>query len=292
MLGTTKQEQPTVLKKSLRASDIKNLWLGRIVIWIVIIAILFPVISIVAASLAKGESFSQAGRIFPKEITFDNYTKVLKETNFISWVKNSLIVCFSVSIIQLLMTAPAAYAFSRLRFKGRRNGLMFLLLLQMFPSMMALPAILAIAFRLNLMDQLWGVILLQCGGSAYNIWLLKGFMDGIPKELDEAACVDGATPLQTFIRIVLPLTRSMLVVIFVFAFIGAFGEYAITSALIKDPQTQTVAVGLMDFVNNKYSTNWTEFAAAAVMGSLPIVILMSAVQKFIAKGLVAGAVKG
>lgn len=285
-------QAPLVYKKRMRPSEMRNLWLGRIFIWITLILTIFPLIAIISASLAKGESFSQAGEIFPREITFDNYIAVLTQTDFLIWVKNSMFLCFSVAIIQLIITTPASYAFSRLKFIGKKNGLMFLLILQMFPAMMAIPAILAIAYKLDFMDKIWALIILMSGGSAYNIWLLKGFIDGIPKELDEAAYVDGATTFQTFLQIILPLTRSMLVVMFVFSFIGCYSEFVLTSALMKDPSSQTVATGLRQFINNQFSTNWTQFAAAAIMASLPIVIVFTLLQKFIAQGLVAGAVKG
>ncbi|WP_234122063.1 sugar ABC transporter permease [Clostridium hydrogenum] len=292
MVELNKKEIIEYKAKRLKPSELRKLWLSRIFIWVIIVMILFPLVAVIAASLAKGQAFSQAGRIFPKEITFDNYINVIKQTDFLIWVKNSLFLCVSVSLIQLVITAPASFAFSRLKFWGRRKGLMSLLILQMFPQVMALPSILALAFKLGFMDHLGALVILMCGGSAYNIWLLKGFMDGIPKELDEAAYVDGASTFQTFIKIVLPLTKSMLVVIFIFAFIGTYGEFILTSALMKDSSVQTVATGLQQFVNNKFSTNWTEFSAAAVMASLPIMIVFSLSQKFIAKGLVAGAVKG
>lgn len=292
MSNAAKNEEILYKKKRLRPFELRNLWLSRIFLWVFIIFTLFPIVAIISASLAKGQSFSQGGKIFPSVITFENYTNVIKNTDFMIWVKNSLLISFSVAAIQLVITAPAAYAFSRLKFWGRRSGLMGLLILQMFPTIMSLPAILAVAYKLNFMDHLSALILLQCGGSAYNIWLLKGSMDGIPKELDEAAYVDGANSLQTFFRVVLPLTRSMLLVIFVFAFIGSYGEYIMTSALMKDSSTQTIMTGLRQFINNQYSTNWTQFAAAAVMASIPIVIIASFAQKFMAKGLVAGAVKG
>jgi arabinogalactan oligomer/maltooligosaccharide transport system permease protein len=291
-LSTNNVQAPMYYKKRIRPAEVRNVWLGRIFLWIVIIAVLFPLVAVIAASLAKGEAFSQAGRIFPESITFDNYSKVLKDTNFMTWIKNSLILCTAVAFIQILITLPASFAFSRLKFFGKRNGLMSLLILQMFPAAMALPAILAIAYRLDFMDNLGALVILMCGGSAYNIWLLKGFIDGIPRELDEAAYVDGATTFQTFVRIIVPLTRSMLAVMFVFSFVGTYSEFLLTSALIKDPGTQTVAIGLRQFINNQFSTNWTQFAAAAVMASLPVVIVFSLTQKFIAEGLVAGAVKG
>ena len=222
----------------------------------------------------------------------ENYKKVIVNTNFLVWMKNSLIVCFVTGIIQLAMTIPAAFAFSKLKFAGRRKGLMFLLLLQMFPATMALPAILGIAYSLNGMDKIITLVIIGCGGSAYNIWLLKGFLDGIPKELSEAAFVDGATTFQTFWKIILPLTKNMLVVIFLFSFIASYGEYIFASALLKDPDSQTLMVGLRSFINNKFSANWPQYSAAAVMASAPIVVLFLMSQKFISKGLVAGAVKG
>lgn len=280
-----------VYKERMRPSEINKLWISRIFIWIALIITIFPLVAIISASLASGQSFSQGGKILPDSITFQNYIDVLTKTDFLTWVKNSMFLCFSVAIIQLIITAPASYAFSRLKFIGKKNGLMFLLILQMFPAMMAIPAILAIAYRFDLMDNLWSLVLLMCGGSAYSIWLLKGFIDGIPRELDEAAYVDGATTLQTFVQIILPLSRSMLVVMFVFSFIGTYSEFVLTSALMKDPATQTVATGLRQFINNQFSANWTQFAAAATMASLPIMIVFSVLQKFIAQGLVAGAVK-
>lgn len=293
MLNTAEnKDQVFVYKKKLRPSEFRDVWIGRVFIWVVMIIALFPIVTIVAASLAKGDSFSQAGRIFPQQITLDNYRKVLTTTDFGIWVRNSLFVCTLTSIIQLLIVVPAAYAFARLRFAGRKNGLMALLILQMFPAMMAIPAILAIAYNIGLMDNLLGLVLLMCGGSAYNIWLLKGYIDGIPKELDEAAFVDGATHFQSFIKVILPLMKSMLVVIFVLQFIGTYSEFILTSALMKDPSTQTVATGMQTFIKNKYATVWTQFAAAATMASLPIVIVFSLLQKFIAQGLTAGAVKG
>lgn len=285
------KKSTVVYKERIRSSEVKKLWMSRIFIWVVLIVTIFPLIAIISASLAKGQSFSQAGKIFPSSITFQNYIDVLTKTDFLIWIKNSMFLCFTVAIIQVAFTVPASYAFSRLKFIGRKNGLMFLLILQMFPAMMTIPAILAIAYRFDLMDNLWALVLLMCGGSAYNIWLLKGFIDGIPKELDEAAYVDGASTFQTFVRIILPLCRSMLVVIFVFSFITTYSEFVLTSALMKDPSTQTVATGLRQFINNKFSANWTQFAAAATMASLPIIIVFTVLQKFIAQGLVAGAVK-
>ena len=169
---------------------------------------------------------------------------------------------------------------------------MALLILQMFPNIMFLSAILGVVYNLHLMDKYWVLIILLSAGSAYNIWLLKGFMDSLPKELDEAAKVDGASHFQVFTKIILPLCKPMLAVIFLFSFINAYSEFIFTSSLIKEKGLQTVATGMQDFVTNQFSANWTQYSAAAVMATVPIAILFVLMQKFIAKGLTAGAVKG
>ena len=252
---------------------------------------IFPIIAIVAASMAKGQSFTQES-IFPTQWTLENYVDVLKKTDFLKWVKNSLLICTGVATLQLVLSVPAAFAFSKLRFKGRRKGLMGLLLLQMFPAAMALPAIIGITYSLGLTDKPWVLILILAGGSAYNIWLLKGAVDGIPSDLVEAAYIDGASTGEVFFKIILPLLRNMMIVIFLFAFIGAYSEFIFTSALIKDSSLQTVATGMRSFITNKFSANWTQYSAAAIMASVPLVVIFMACQKYIAKGLVSGAVKG
>ena len=277
--------------KKIKPSARRVAWASRVILWIMIAIVLIPILAVVSASLAKGQTFTQAS-IFPKTITFENYVKVITTTKFLIWVKNSVFLCASVAVIQLMLTVPAAFAFSKLKFKGRKYGLMSLLLLQMFPSAMALPAILGVAYRFNMMDKLWALIILQAGGSAYNIWLMKGYVDGIPKELTESAYIDGATTFQAFIKIVLPLIKNMMIVIFIFSFVGTYSEFFLTSALIKDADTQTVATGLRTFIDNKYSANWTQFSAAAIMSSIPVVAIFVASQKFFAQGLTAGAVKG
>lgn len=278
-------------ERKLRPAEKRMAWICRIFIWIMLLVVLFPVFAVVSASMAKGEVFTQT-TLIPSAWTLENYTKVLTETNFLIWVKNSLIVCVVVSVVQLLLTVPMAFAFSRLKFWGRKKGLMMLLLLQMFPAAMSLPAILALAYRLNGMDHIITLIIIQAGAGAFNIWLLKGAIDGIPKELTEAAYVDGASTFQSFKMIILPLLRNMLLVIFLFTFIGTYSEFVFASALLKSPESLTLAVGMQQFITNNFSANWTQYSAAAIMASIPIVIFATVAQKYMAKGLTAGSVKG
>lgn len=278
-------------ERKLRPAERRMAWISRIFIWFMLLVVLFPVFAVVSASMAKGEVFTQT-TLIPSAFTLENYAKVLTETNFLIWVKNSLIICVVVSVIQLLLTVPMAFAFSRLKFWGRKKGLMMLLLLQMFPAAMSLPAILALAYRLDGMDHIITLIIVQAGAGAFNIWLLKGAIDGIPKELTEAAYVDGASTFQTFTMIILPLLRNMLLVIFLFTFIGAYSEFVFASALLKSPESLTLAVGMQQFITNNFSANWTQYSAAAIMASIPIVVFATVAQKYMAKGLTAGSVKG
>lgn len=278
-------------ERKLRPAERRMAWISRIFIWFMLLVVLFPVFAVVSASMAKGEVFTQT-TLIPSAFTLENYSKVLTETNFLIWVKNSLIICVIVSVLQLLLTVPMAFAFSRLKFWGRKNGLMMSLLLQMFPAAMSLPAILALAYRLDGMDHIITLIIVQAGAGAFNIWLLKGAIDGIPKELTEAAYVDGASTFQTFTMIILPLLRNMLLVIFLFTFIGAYSEFVFASALLKSPESLTLAVGMQQFITNNFSANWTQYSAAAIMASIPIVAFATIAQKYMAKGLTAGSVKG
>ncbi|WP_291648828.1 ABC transporter permease subunit [Clostridium sp.] len=286
----SRKKDKVVYKKKLRPDEVRAAWVGRIFIWIMILITLFPIVAVISASMAKGNAFTQTS-FFPTEWTLENYRKVFEKTNFLLWLKNSLIICTSVAVIQLLLSVPAAFAFSKLRFWGRRNGLMSLLILQMFPAAMALPAIMGIVFTYNLTNKPWVLILILAGGSAYNIWLLKGAVDGIPDELVEAAYIDGASTWKVFSVIILPLLRNMLIVIFLFAFIGAYSEFMFTSAILKNADVQTLVTGLQKFIKDQFSANWTMYSAAAVMVATPIVVIFSLLQKYIAGGLVSGSVK-
>lgn len=278
-------------KYKMNKAERTALWGKRIFLWISILIIIFPVFAIITASLSTGTSFMQKS-IIPKEITFENYKAVLSaKDGFLRWMVNNTFVAVLVSTIQLIMTLPAAYAFSKLRFTGKRKGLMLLLILQMFPSSMAVPAILAVAYKVPFgMDNLLFLSLILCAGSAYNIWLMKGFIDGLPKALDEAAMVDGATTWQVFTKIILPLTKPMAIVIFFFSFICIFGEFVFSAALIKDKSLRLLVPGLKSLMADKV-TNWPQYAAASVLVSIPLAIVFVSIQKFISRGLVAGAIK-
>ena len=278
-------------KNHLSPADRRILWISRIVIWIAIALVMFPALWIIMSSFSAGDSFFLSS-LFPKKLSVEHYVELFAETDFVLWVWNSLKMCLVVAVLQLAMTTLAAYAFSRMRFTGRKYGLMTLLILQVFPSSMAVSGYYILVYNFGLVDNSLALILVLAGGSAFNIWLLKSYIDGIPRELDEAAMVDGAGHFKVFYRIILPLARPQLIVIFLFSFIATYSEYVISSVFLQTPGNMTLALGLQSFITNQFAAHWTLFSAAAVISSIPIMIVFMALQKYIQNGLIAGGVKG
>ncbi len=287
MNGMHKKTNRVVLSPSKR----RSLFLSRLIIWVTIVIVMFPALWIIMASLSKGDSFFSTS-LFPDEFSLVNYTRLFAETNFGLWVFNSLKMCFLVAIIQLLLTTTAAYAFARIRFPGRSKGLMTVLVLQVFPSSMALAGYYVIIYKFGLVNNLIAIVFVLAAGSAYNVWLLKTYMDGIPKELDESAFVDGAGHLTTFLKIILPLAAPQIAVIFIFSFIATYSEYVISSVFLQTPDSYTLAIGLQSFIADQFNAHGTMFAAAAVLASVPVMVIFMLLQKFIQGGLVSGGVKG
>ena len=278
-------------REKMTVSERRTLWISRIVIWITILLVMFPVVWIVMSSFSAGDSFFLSS-LFPEKFSVEHYVTLFRETDFTIWVINSLKFCFIVAVIQLILTSLAAYAFARLRFVGRKYGLMSLLVLQVFPNSMAVAGYYIMIYKFGLVDNSIALILVRAGGSAYNIWLLKSYIDGLPVELDEAAMVDGANQFQVFYKIIMPLAMPQLAVIFLFSFIATYSEYVITSIFLQTPGKMTLALGLQSFISDQFAAHWTLFSAAAVVSSLPIMIVFMCLQKFIQNGLVAGGVKG
>jgi arabinogalactan oligomer/maltooligosaccharide transport system permease protein len=277
--------------KRLRRFELEELWISRLIIWFFMALVYIPILSIVSASLQTGDVFySQTLLPDPRLFTFDNYRVLLMETRFPIWIKNTFLLGFAVATLQVAITVTSSYAFSRMRFFGRRYGIRTLFILQMMPSFVTLAAIQFVLFKLK-MANLFGLLLVLAGASAWTIWLLKGYMDGIPRELDEAAKVDGCTEWQVFIKIILPLSRPMLAVLFLFSFMGIFSEFVLASAILKNPNDWLLTQGLKSFTNS-YSTNWGRFSATVVLSSVPLAVTWMFAQKYVEAGLARGAVKG
>lgn len=222
-------------KEKISGYERRTLWVSRAVIWMTILMVMFPVLWIVMSSFSAGDSFFLSS-LFPEKFSVEHYVELFRETDFMVWVFNSLKFCFIVALIQLVLTSLAAYAFARLRFTGRKYGLMALLVLQVFPNSMAVAGYYILIYQFGLVDSSMALIFVLAGGSAFNIWLLKSYIDGLPVELDEAAMMDGANQFQVLYKIIMPLAAPQLAVIFLFSFIATYSEYVITSIFLQTPE--------------------------------------------------------
>ena len=264
---------------------------------IAVVWALFPVSYLLSASLNPlGNVVTST--LIPQSFSLDNFTQLLDEQPFGTWARNSLIVCVCVVFVQLLFSSLAAFAFSRFRFTGRRGGLLALLLIQMFPQFLAAVALYLMFTDIGDvipaigLDTLAGYILMMCGGSLGQVWLIKGFFDSIPMSLDEAAMLDGASHVQIFFRIILPLVRPILAVCGLLVFVGVIGEFLMASIFLRDEGNKTLATGLYGLIDADRSNNLGVFAAGSILTAIPVVLLFLYLQKFIVGGITAGGVKG
>ena len=277
----------------------ENLW-RHITGVVMCIFALFPLYLVILSSFNESGSL-QITSFVPKDISFANYKLLFNDERipYLTWMKNSLMISGFVAIASVVIGAASAFAFSRLKFKGKKFGIQLLLLIQMFPAILALAAVYVIMERvfkfapgLGIGTQA-GLILVYLGGAmGVNIWLLKGFVDSIPAELDEAAKIDGASPMQIYWQIFIPLAAPVLAVVALLTFIGTFNEYILARLFLVEMDSRTVAVGLQQFIGGQFSTNWGAFAAGSILASIPIVVIFLSLQRYIVAGLTAGSVKG
>lgn len=261
---------------------------------------LYPVVWITSAAFNAIDNL-QTARLIPTDVTWDNFTGLFNNPRYPvgRWIVTTWRVALAASLFNVTLAALAAFAFSRLKFRGRRIGLLSLLLIQVFPQFLGFIALFIlgqqigdVAPGLGLGTHAYLILVYMGGAVGFNAFLIKGFMDTIPTSLDESAEVDGATPFQIFRMVVLPLTRPALAVIFILTFIWIYSEVILASFLIRDIQDFTLAVGLNLFVTSDYSARWGALAAAALIGATPIVLTFLVAQKQIIGGLTQGAIKG
>ncbi len=363
-------ESPPVVRPAARSRLPFRVWFRRkgwrhLVGVLGIMFVLFPVAWVLSAALNPLGVLSTNTSIIPEGLTLQNFRDLLNNDTlpFARFLWNSLMIALVVSSLQLVMSAMAAFSFSRLRWRGRRSGLLVILLVQMFPQFLAFIALFLMLQRIGeVFDEsirgpailVWGIaglllaiagwrviqrgptkfgrnmayimigvgvllvvlgilntgadatiipvvglnthpgiILVYLGGSiGVNTWLIKGFMDSIPFSLDESAVVDGATQWDIFSKIILPLSRPVLAVIFVITFVFIYNEYIIASIILRQTEQLTYPLGLQLLTTGQYSAQWGQIAAGAVIGAAPIVVVMMAAQEQLVGGLTAGAVKG
>lgn len=258
---------------------------------IVAVIVLYPLAWIVGSSFGPGRSLAQASAI-PAEPTLANYVRLFAETEFARWYANSLIVAVANMVVSVLLSAIAAYVFARLRFAGRKIGLMVMLVIQIFPTFMTAIAIYILYLNFGLLDSLAGLVIASVAAAIpYNIWLLKGYLDGISTSLDEAAVLDGASHLQIFTRILLPLMTPMLTFVAVTQFAVPWMDFILPRLLISSPENYTVAIGLFQLISDQTRNDFTTFAAGAILVAVPITVLYMVLQRYLVAGLAQGGEK-
>ena len=254
-------------------------------------AVLYPVLWVVKMAFTPSQGFDASAIPIPTNPSWDNFRHVLFDLPFFTWLKNSIIVSAATTAGGVFLACTSAYALSRFRFAGRSTAMLSFLVTQMFPGVLMMIPLYFIMEKLGLLDQLLGLILVYSTTAIpFCVWMLKGYFDTIPKELEEAALMDGASPALVFWKIMLPLSLPAVAVTALFSFMTAWNEF-ILAAVFMNEDHYTLPVGLKTMVG-QFSSEWGYFAAGAILVSLPVVALFFALQKNLVGGLTAGGVKG
>jgi len=284
----------------LLAYTLAGIWIGVMLLWpdhgflwLYCLLTIYPISRVITISLKPTQSLTITSlALIPKNATLDNYRELFTDQPFTIWVWNSFLITITVSIIGVMIAATSAYAFSRWRFPGRSLGLLILLSTQMIPAGMLLIPIFIIVARLGLQNNLMGLALAYVTTAVpLSVWILRGYYDTIPFDLEEAAMVDGSDRMSTFWRIILPLSTPALAVIFLFNFLNAWSDWQVANIILKANDMKTWPLGINTYINN-LTTQWGLYAAASVLITVPVVILFLYSSKYLISGLTLGSVKG
>ena len=280
------------IMKSQKTSRIVNKFFTYIYLLLLAVIIIYPLL-ITASSAFKAGNITAFNLNFNAEWTLVFFQRLFTETLYGSWYLNTLIIAVVTMIVQVTFITLAGYVYSRYRFVGRKKSLLFFLIIQMVPTTAALTAFYVMALLMGALDQSWFLMFLYIGGGIpMNTWLMKGYFDTVPYDLDESAKLDGAGHFRIFIQIVLPLVKPMIAVQSLWAFMTPFGEYMLAKFLLRTPENYTVAIGLQTFINNPQNQKVALFAAGAILIAIPITLLFFMLQKHFVAGLTSGGTKG
>ena len=292
-----KQNDNKIRKTGLGARASRRLSNGIIYAILIIMTIvwLFPFFGILLESF-KTETKMQTPYLFPKEFGFDHYIRLFKETDFFKWFINTGIMGIATAVLQVLFILSMSYVLSRMRFKGRKGLMNFMLILGMFPGFLTMILIYKVFADAGLTANMapLGLIIVYCASSGMGYYVSKGFFDTIPKSLDEAARVDGATRFQVFYRVIMPLSKPIVIYTILMGFMAPWGDFILASYLIHENSAgMNVAVGMYEWLSRtNLNTHYTMFCAAGVIVAIPVVTVFLLLQKYYVEGVTGGAVKG
>ena len=293
-----KQNQTAAIRKTGLGAK-ANRRLGNTVVYIILTLItviwLFPFFGIVLESF-RVESPMQQSYLWPKEFGWDNYVRLFTKTDFMLWFKNTAIMGIATAVFQTFFVLSMSYVLSRLRFKGRKGLMNFMLILGMFPGFLTMILIYKVFVDLGLTMAMApvGLIIVYCASSGMGYYVSKGFFDTIPKSLDEAARVDGATRWQVFYKVIMPLSKPIVIYTILMGFMAPWGEFMLSSYIIHENSAgMNVAVGVYEWLSKTMvNENYTMFCAAGVIVALPVTLVFLMLQKYYVEGVTGGAVKG
>jgi arabinogalactan oligomer/maltooligosaccharide transport system permease protein len=290
----------------IEADQVNHLWLHLFLIVFTIIAI-YPVLWVVTVAFSGQQNLAfaeipadptffdrlRAVLPWPEQWSLKNFSDVLTEQPFLRWMLNSAIVAAVTTVMGVFLACTAAYAFSRFQFPGRKAGMMSFLISQMFPgTLLLVPIYIIVVSWLGLGNSYLGLILVySVTAIPFCVWMLKGYFDTIPLEIEESAIMDGASRQAIFFKIILPLAKPAVAVTALFSFMTAWNEFILAATFLEEEIKYTAPVGLKFFVGG-FASNWGYFAAGSIIISLPVVLLFLYLQKYLVSGLTAGGVKG
>ena len=266
-----------------------------IVLALITVVWLFPFFGLVMESF-KVNTTAMDGKLIPEKFGLDNYIRLFTETDFLLWFKNTTLMGLATAFFQTFFVLSMAYTLSRLHFKMRKPLMNFMLILGMFPGFLTMILIYKVFSDLGLTMEMApvGLVIVYCASSAMTYYVSKGFFDTIPKTLDEAARVDGATRMQVFYKVIMPLSGSIVIYTILLGFMAPWGDFMMASYIIHENSAgMSVAVGMFEWLNKTIlNTNYTMFCAAGVVVAIPVTVVFLALQKYYVEGVTGGAVKG
>ncbi|ACZ31172.1 binding-protein-dependent transport systems inner membrane component [Xylanimonas cellulosilytica DSM 15894] len=257
------------------------------------IVVLWPIVHMLAAAFTPGQSIAQMPVVpFTAGLTTDHFVHLFQNTNYLLWFKNTFIIAAATAIGTLVLASLGAYVFSRFTFTFKKSFMMSLLILNVFPSFVGMVAIFVILLRIGGLDTLWGLVLVYLAGNLpFTTWMVKSYMDNVPRELDEAARIDGASSFRIWARIIVPVCKPILVFLGITSFVTPWMDFIFPRMVLRSPENQTIALGLFSFVTDR-NNFFTTFAAGSLIVAVPFIIFFILTQKMLVSSLAGAAVKG